>query len=127
MHASRILLIEDSADDAQLIAWALEDAGIAHELHRVETRDELMAALVHDDWLLAICDSRLIGFDGAQAHAWVRERLPRLPVLFCTGAADVEDDAHLEAVLADSIGWIGKHELERLAAAVRRVTEADAN
>ena len=36
--ADRILLIEDSADDAELIAMELEDAGIAHSMHRVELR-----------------------------------------------------------------------------------------
>ena len=67
MSALRILLIEDNADDAELIALALEDAGLDHELCRVELRHELDAALQRDDWSIVVCDSRLPGYTGAEA------------------------------------------------------------
>lgn len=118
MTELRILLIEDNADDAELIALELEDAGFSHQLHRVELRNELDAALERDDWSLVLCDSRLPGYSGAEAFAWVRERMPFVPFLFCTGGMQVDDP-----LLADAIeqahGWVSKDRLTQLPSALK--------
>ena len=118
MTELRILLIEDNADDAELIALELEEAGIDHQLHRVELRDELDAALQRDDWSLVLCDSRLPGFSGVDALGWVRERLPHVPFLFCTGGTQADDPA-LAAAIDRCQGWVSKDRLAQLPAALR--------
>ena len=118
MSALRILLIEDNADDAELIALALEDAGLDHELCRVELRHELDAALQRDDWSIVVCDSRLPGYTGSEALTWVRERMPGLPFLFCTGGAPV-DDPVLANAIDRSQGWVSKDRLAQLPSALR--------
>lgn len=118
MAELHILLIEDNADDAELIALELEDAGIASRLHRVEMRNELDAALERDDWSLVLCDSRLPGYTGVEAFAWVRERMPDVPFLFCTGGGQVDDPALVDAI-ERAHGWVSKDRLGQLPAALR--------
>lgn len=113
MARLRILLIEDNADDAELIALELADAGLIHHLHRVELRSELDSALQRDDWSLVLCDSRLPGYSGIEALAWVRERMPAVPFLFCTGGL-LADDPELAEALGRAEGWVSKDELTQL-------------
>lgn len=123
MQPLRILLIEDNADDAELIAYELADAGIAHELHRVELRAELDAALACDQWSLVICDSRLPGYTGIEAFGWVRQHMPWVPFLFCIGDLHVDDPA-LAASIEQSNGWVSKDRLGELPSAVRAAISA---
>ncbi len=118
MTELRILLIEDNADDAELIALELEDAGLMSRLHRVELRNELDAALERDDWSLVLCDSRLPGYTGVEAFSWVRERMPGVPFLFCTGGTQVDDPALAEAI-ERAHGWVSKDRLSQLPDALR--------
>lgn len=118
MNDLRILLIEDNADDAELIALELEDAGFNHQLHRVELINELDAALQRDDWSLVLCDSRLPGYTGAEAFERVRERMPEVPFLFCTGGAQ-EDDPALANAIESAHGWVSKDRLTQLSGAMR--------
>ncbi len=122
MAGTRILLIEDSVDDAELIAIELEEAGIVHPLHRVELRHELESALEQTDWLLVLCDSRLPGYNGAEAFGWVRARLPDVPFLFCTGG-DQLMEAELREAIAAADGHVLKDTLHQLPAAVRRLLD----
>ncbi len=115
-----ILLIEDSVDDADLIAFELADAGLHVELHRVELLPELEAALERSDWALVVCDSRLPGYDGAEVFARVRERLPDVPIVFCTGGYH-GDNAPLQQAIKAAQGHVAKDELERLPALVRQL------
>lgn len=115
-----ILLIEDSVDDADLIALELSDAGLDFQLHRVELLPELEAALERNDWALVLCDSRLPGYDGSEAFMRVRERLPDVPVLFCTGGYH-DENAPLQQAIEASQGHVAKDDLERLPELVRQL------
>ena len=52
----RLLHIEDSADDAELVRTALEMGGFTVETHRVETEADMAAALAQGGWDLIISD-----------------------------------------------------------------------
>lgn len=123
MQTPRILLIEDNADDAELIAYELADAGFAHELHRVELRAELDAALARGQWSLVICDSRLPGYTGIEAFGWVREHMPAVPFLFCIGDLHIDDPA-LASSITQSNGWVSKDRLGELVPAIRAALKA---
>ena len=55
----QVLLLEDSADDAALLAIELQRAGFNPACTRIETRAELAAALERQEWHLIIADYRL--------------------------------------------------------------------
>ncbi len=82
----RILLVEDSPDDAELLRFALDDAGIAHDLRRVWSRTALLDALRDDAPTLAISDLNLPGFGGVEALRLVQAERPGLPMLLLSGA-----------------------------------------
>lgn len=77
----RVLLIEDSEDDAALIARELRAGGFALETERVQTREALQSALDSQSWDLALIDYSLPGFGGTEALQLLREANPAAELL----------------------------------------------
>src|SRR3979490_1111605 len=65
----RIVLIEDSTDDALLIAAALRRDGYRLFEHRVETEEQLRHALATSTWDVILADYRLPQFSAPDALA----------------------------------------------------------
>ena len=63
----RLLLIDDSDDDATLIVRLLTDGGYAITAERVDSQEALTAALDRQPWDLAIADYGMPGFSGSAA------------------------------------------------------------
>lgn len=120
----RILLVEDNPDDAEMIRTALESAGLDFSLHTVELRRELEDALAAENWSLVLCDSRLPGYTGTDAFGWIRERLPEVPVVFCSGSGDPGDPA-IAGAIGQGVGLVDKNRLAGLAETVRRALAPD--
>ncbi|TWG92214.1 CheY-like chemotaxis protein [Luteimonas sp. J16] len=81
----RVLLVEDSPDDAELAEWALRKAGIDVRCVRACTAIEVAAALAGFAPQVVVSDLNLPGFSGAQALTQVRAHDPSLPFVFLTG------------------------------------------
>ena len=71
----RILLLEDSPDDADLLGLELAAAGLAFELHRVVGEAEFAAALQAFAPDIVVSDGNVPGFSYREAMALVREKL----------------------------------------------------
>lgn len=67
MEPLRILLVEDSENDADLILLALAEAGLEVEGQRVDTEQAMGAALDEAQWDLVIADFNLPRFSAAAA------------------------------------------------------------
>lgn len=61
----RILLLEDSPDDAFLVERELKKNCFDFDMQRVETEREFRDALDHWQWDLVLADFNLPGFGGA--------------------------------------------------------------
>ena len=96
----RILLVDDSRDDAEL----------------TEIADAVRAALAEFDPQLVISDLNLPGFSGGEALELVRAHDPALPFVFLTGSLFVVDEPP-----ADVHGLLLKDDLAPLPALVRRL------
>ncbi len=121
----RILMLEDSAADAELNAHMLRKAGIEFTSTRVEQRDEFIAALLEFKPDLVLADFRLPHFDGMSALAIVRERHPHLPFIFVTGA--MGEETAVDSLHQGANDYVLKDRLHRLPeAAVRALDEAEA-
>lgn len=59
----RVLLVEDSEDDALLAVRQLQQAGYAPVWRRVETPEGLKEALQEAGWDVILCDFRMPRFD----------------------------------------------------------------
>lgn len=82
----RVLLVDDCADDAELVMLELQHAGIAAECRRVEREATLRDALATFAPDLVLSDLNLPGYSGRDAHALVREQAPGVPFVFVTGS-----------------------------------------
>lgn len=114
----RLLLVEDSEDDALLLKRELEKGGFAPEIRRVETADAYRAALAEGGWDLVIGDYVLPAFGGQDALKILRSLDPDLPFIIVSGV--VGEDVAVETMKAGANDYVLKHNLTRLAAAVRR-------
>src|SRR5260221_9063208 len=81
----RVLLVEDSEDDAALVVRELIRGGYEVTFKRVDTADSLFAALEGGRWDLAIGDFSMPEFSGTAALAAVRQVDAELPFIFVSG------------------------------------------
>jgi PAS domain S-box-containing protein len=118
VSAVRILLLEDTASDADLIEIALTEAGMDFVSLCVETGKAFSQALddFHPDIILS--DFNLPSFDGRTALAMVQKRCPATPMIMVTGA--IGDELAVELLKAGARDYILKDRLIRLPSAVRR-------
>src|SRR3546814_4048073 len=72
----RVVLVDDSADDAELAMIELRHAGIDAECVRVDSEASLLSALDGPAPQLVLSDVNMPGFDGPNALAIVRARAP---------------------------------------------------
>lgn len=114
----RILLVEDSADDADLVCFQLEEAGLDFELHRVWDARTIREALLAFEPSVAISDLNLPGYSGLEALALLHALRPRLPLVLLTGAAEVE-------LPGLPVAMLGKERLDRLPALLAALPAAD--
>jgi len=112
----RVLIIEDSELDAQLLLRHLRHGGCDPEWRRVETAAELMAALAATDWEVILSDYRLPNFAGLDALKLVQSCGRDLPFILVSGAIGEEETAAV--VQAGASDFLLKDRLARLAPAV---------
>jgi two-component system cell cycle sensor histidine kinase/response regulator CckA len=121
----RLLMIEDSEDDAFLLVRELERGGYDLTFERVQTAADLHAALDRHDWDVITCDHRMPQFTGTQALALVRELQLDVPFIFVSGT--IGEDAAIAAMKAGASDYVMKGNLKRLIPAIQReLREAEA-
>src|SRR6267154_12226 len=81
----RVLLVEDLESDAALIQRALEKAGQAVRLERVDDAAQMRVALRKQSWDAVICDHALPQFDAPAALKLLHETGLDIPFLIVSG------------------------------------------
>lgn len=114
----RILLLEDSALDAELVTEALYSAGLSVSMERVVLEEDFSRALSDSEWDLVLADYILPGFNGLNALALVRGQRPELPFVFVSGA--LGEEVAVEALKRGATDYVIKDRLDRLPATVLR-------
>jgi diguanylate cyclase (GGDEF)-like protein len=113
-----VLIVEDSEDDAALVAHELKRADDQAQIERVETGAGLQAALLRQHWDIVISDYRMPQFNGLAALRMVREHSAELP--FIIVSATIGEEVAVEAMRAGANDYVMKGKLARLLPAVRR-------
>jgi CheY-like chemotaxis protein len=113
----RVLLVEDTVNDALLIERELRRAGLVFAARRVESRQALRAELERFRPHLILSDDRLPGLDGLAVVRLAQERAPGTPLILVTGSPNEEVAAG--CLRAGAVDYIPKDDLARLGAAVR--------
>lgn len=109
----RILLVEDSPDDAELIELALRRAGIRFVAERVETEAGLRESLPRANPHVVLCDYHLPRFSCHGALAVAEEVRPGLPVIVVS--RHISEAEASEVLRRGAKAWVRKDRLCDLA------------
>ena len=117
-RALRVLLVEDSDDDAQLLTGELRHGGYDPDLLRVDTAEAMSAALTRQSWDVVISDYSLPRFNGRAALELLRRTGLDLPFIIVTGT--IGEDVAVNVMKAGAHDYIIKGNLRRLTASIER-------
>jgi len=118
MKELRLLLIEDSENDAKLLLREFRKADYQLHFLRVETADELTAGLGAHPWDLVISDYHLPRFNGIDALGQVKATHADLPFIIVSG--NIGEETAVAAMKAGADDYLMKDNLHRLVPAVER-------
>ena len=117
----RLLIVEDSPLDAQILVHRLESFGYAPAWERVDDQTGLREALDRQSWDIVLCDYAMPRYNGLDALQTIRTVSPDLPVILVSGT--IGEDGAVEAMRAGAYDYLLKDRLARLGAAVQRSLE----
>lgn len=113
----RVLLVEDSEDDADLLLWEIRGGGYDVIAARVDTEEAMRAALERE-WDVVVSDYSLPQFSGLAALELVQHR--RLDVPFLLVSGNIGEDVAVAAMKAGAHDYVMKRSLSRLVPAIER-------
>jgi two-component system, NarL family, sensor histidine kinase UhpB len=117
-QALKALLVEDSEDDALLLALILKQGGYDLTSERVDTPESMQAALERQSWDLVISDYVMPRFSGLAALRIMQEKGLDLPFLIVSG--HIGEETAVAAMKAGAHDYLMKDRLARLVPAVER-------
>ena len=112
----RILMLEDVAMDAELVAYELGRAHVRFDARRVDTREEFLRQLEEFRPDVILSDYTLPRFDGMAALSLARERAPDVPFLIVTGS--VNEETAVGCMKAGATDYLLKSNLARIGPAI---------
>ncbi|MDD4242386.1 MAG: response regulator, partial [Smithellaceae bacterium] len=89
-HPLRVLMVEDSEDDALLLLRALKKSGFDPGAKRVQTAGQMEQALADGAWDIILCDYNLPDFNGLDAIAILKKTRLDIPLIIVSGAIGEE-------------------------------------
>lgn len=114
----RVLLVEDSEDDALLVLRELQRGGYEPCHDRVDTAEAMSAALDDQPWDIIISDYSMPSFSMPAALEMMKGKGLDLPFIIVSGA--IGEEAAVSAMRAGARDYVMKGNLARLGPAVER-------
>lgn len=115
----RVLHVEDSDNDALIIARMLERETESFSGTRVQTREDMEKALNTGTYDVILCDHDMPCFSALGALEVLKARKLDIPFILVTGAIG-GDEAAVELMRKGAADYIPKHKMSRLLPAIRR-------
>lgn len=125
MNCLRVLLVEDSEDDAILIQEALERGEYDVAAVRVDTAEALRRALRDSEWDIIFADYSLPSFSAQGTLEAIRESGCDVPVIVISGT--VGEDIAVETLKLGAVDYLLKQNLNRLVPAVQQALDVAEN
>jgi signal transduction histidine kinase len=113
-----VLMVEDNERDAALLLRELRRGGYEPVSERVETREDLRAALERRSWDIVLSDYSMPRFGAPEALSIVRENGHELPFIIISGT--IGEEAAVESMRAGAHDFMPKGALARLLPAIER-------
>jgi signal transduction histidine kinase len=120
----RVLIVEDSEDDALLLVRELGSRGYEPIVERVETADDMRAALKRRSWDIVVSDYSMPSFSGPAALSVLKETRLDIPFIIVSGT--IGEETAVDAMRAGAQDFMIKGKLARLLPAIERgIREAE--
>jgi len=116
----KVLIVEDSEDDALLLISELKKGGYDPDFERVETREAMEKALSGKEWDIVISDYKMPHFEAPEALELLQSKGLDIPFIVVSGT--VGEDIAVEMMKEGAHDYIMKGNLVRLCADVERET-----
>ena len=113
-----LLLLEDSAFDAELLQETLRLSAPPAVCTLVRTEEEFTRALQQHHFDAVLSDYEVPGFGGGQALEITRRLAPQLPFIFVSGV--IGEDNAVELMRGGATDYVSKGRLERLPLVLQR-------
>lgn len=117
----RVLVVEDSEDDAELVALELQRGGYDPICQRVERAECMIRAIDGGTWDLIVSDYSMPELMAPEALGIAQRMAPEIPFIVVSGT--VGEQAAVACMLAGARDYLSKMNLARLSAAVARELE----
>jgi two-component system cell cycle sensor histidine kinase/response regulator CckA len=114
----KILHIEDSAEDAELVRALLVEEWPDCVISLVTDRRDVAARLAKEKYDLILSDFTLGSFTGLDALRIAKEKAPGTPFIFISGT--IGEDRAIEALQAGAQDYVIKDRMKRLVTAIHR-------
>jgi len=114
----RVLMVEDSEDDALLLLRTLKKNGYEPDFERVQTSEDMTLALINRPWDIILCDFHLPGFSGIDAIVLLKKMNLDIPLIVVSGA--IGEEMAMELIHRGASDYIMKGSLTRLGLAIER-------
>jgi PAS domain S-box-containing protein/putative nucleotidyltransferase with HDIG domain len=114
----RVLIVDDSEDDARLIIRKLRTGDYDPKWERVDTSKAMKEALEHEEWDVILCDYKMPSFNASAALKLVQEKNIDIPFIIVSGA--IGEDAAVSAMKSGAHDYVMKDNLAKLVVTINR-------
>lgn len=114
----QVLIVEDSESDAALVIRLLQQAGYDTQHARVDTAEDMQAALMNSTWDIVLSDYSMPAFDAPRALAILQATQLDIPFIVVSGG--IGEDIAVQLMKSGAHDYVMKDKLARLAPAVVR-------
>jgi signal transduction histidine kinase len=114
----RILLLEDSAFDAELLRESLRHTHPGARFTWVQDEERYVAEIAREAHDLILSDFQLPGYSGAQALDHAQQACPQIPFIFVSGV--IGEDNAVDLLKRGATDYVIKGRLSRLPVAIER-------
>jgi diguanylate cyclase (GGDEF)-like protein/PAS domain S-box-containing protein len=117
----RVLMVEDSEDDALLLIREIKKGGYNPVYERVSNTAAMKKAIQEKKWDIALCDYMMPGFNAPSAIYVLKEANLDIPLIVVSGS--VGEETAVECMRLGAKDYIMKPDLFRLCPAISRALE----
>ncbi len=117
----KILMVEDSKDDALLIIRNISQGDFEPEYRRVETPETMEAALNSKKWDIILSDYNMPNFNGLDALKIFKKTDLKIPFIIISGT--IGEDLAIETIKKGASDYIMKDDLARLLPSIKRALQ----
>ena len=114
----KILHLEDSLRDSELIHSFIENGEISHDYFLADNEKDFSRILETEKIDIILSDYNLPGYSGSEALQLASKKYENVPFLFVSGK--IGEDTAITAMLNGATDYVFKNKLERLVPAINR-------